>query len=191
MRRAFTLIELLIVIAILAVLAGIGYSATGEVRERARQTGCVSNLRQFGIAIQMYRQDYNGIEVGTPEQMGLPPAPLVFIDAIRPSGGRYLKQDKSVLLCPNLPPELREQLHPEERWVSVYNYQTWRPGEHPGPSFEECVRQRGSDYPIMIDTWHDRPRADRIPTTQLLLLLRLDGRVSRSVASRRAPVWQR
>ena len=45
-RAGFTLIELLVVIAILTILAGILFPVFGQVRERARQTVCVSNLRQ-------------------------------------------------------------------------------------------------------------------------------------------------
>lgn len=190
-HRGFTLVELLIVIAILAVLSGIGYSAAGGVRERARQTVCVSNLRQIGMAIQMYRQDYNGAEVGTAEQMGLPPSPLVIADGIRPGGARYLKPDKGIFLCQDLPAEIRSQIDLETSWFSVYNYNIWRAGETTNPPFEEAVAKRGSEFPILIDQWHDNPRADRIPTTSFLLLARLDGRVSRSLGARRTSLWER
>ena len=50
-RRGFTLIELLIVIAVVAILAAFLFPVFGRVRERARQTACLSNLRQLGLAI--------------------------------------------------------------------------------------------------------------------------------------------
>ncbi|RYX82232.1 DUF1559 domain-containing protein [bacterium] len=58
-RSAFTLIELLVVIAIITILAAILFPVFARVREKARQTTCQSNLKQFGNAILMYVQDYD------------------------------------------------------------------------------------------------------------------------------------
>ena len=56
-RRGFTLIELLVVIAIIAMLSAILFPVFQSIRENARRTACMSNMKQIGLAVQMYLQD--------------------------------------------------------------------------------------------------------------------------------------
>jgi prepilin-type N-terminal cleavage/methylation domain-containing protein/prepilin-type processing-associated H-X9-DG protein len=60
-RCGFTLIELLVVIAIIAVLASILFPVFARARAKARQATCLSNLRQIGLAMTMYVQDFDGV----------------------------------------------------------------------------------------------------------------------------------
>ncbi len=98
-RSGFTLIELLVVIAIIAILAAILFPVFAQAREKARQTSCISNTKQYSTATLMYVQDYdetmpfasylNGFCVAT------------FYWEVAP----YVKNDQ-VTLCPSDPKAL-------------------------------------------------------------------------------------
>jgi prepilin-type N-terminal cleavage/methylation domain-containing protein/prepilin-type processing-associated H-X9-DG protein len=60
-RKGFTLIELLVVIAIIAILAAILFPVFARAREKARQTSCLSNVKQLTLGVQMYTQDYDEV----------------------------------------------------------------------------------------------------------------------------------
>jgi len=78
-RSAFTLIEMLVVVAVIALLAAILIPSVLGAREAARATACLSNLKQMGHAVQMYTQDNRSILPG-------PTTPLLFRSGLNLNG---------------------------------------------------------------------------------------------------------
>ena len=100
-KRGFTLIELLVVIAIIAILAAILFPVFAQAREKARQTSCLSNTKQLGLAFIQYAQDYDehmpnayaGADgsasgaSGAPSGTGCPTAPGTYTKTFGHTGG--------------------------------------------------------------------------------------------------------
>jgi len=95
---AFTLIELLVVIAIIAILAAILFPVFAQAREKARQASCLSNMKQLGLGITMYAQDYDDALVPGQQDNGASATPryLYWGTLIQP----YLK-NFDVMWCPS------------------------------------------------------------------------------------------
>ncbi|MFO7945480.1 MAG: DUF1559 domain-containing protein [Armatimonadota bacterium] len=104
--NGFTLIELLVVIAIIAILAAILFPVFARAREKARQTSCLSNVKQLSLGVQMYLQDFDETlpfahlyTTGTPDHnefSGLSRNFLYWMDLIKP----YVK-NKQFYNCPS------------------------------------------------------------------------------------------
>ena len=99
-KHGFTLTELLIVIAIIAILAAILFPVFAQAREKARQTSCLSNQKQIGLAVMQYIQDYD-------ESFPLEESPDYSMDwtqLVQPyikNGGTGYSANKGVFACPS------------------------------------------------------------------------------------------
>lgn len=102
-KRGFTLIELLVVIAIIAILAAILFPVFAKARENARRISCISNLKQRGLGMMQYTQDYDEVLVanwgGVDGWQASRPAPTErykWMDSIHP----YVKSEQ-IYNCPS------------------------------------------------------------------------------------------
>ena len=98
MRRAFTLVELLVTVAIIGTLVGIMVPAAGAIRRESRNAGCLANLRQCFVAVDSYRQQRNG---QLPICEFLPVVTSAGIDGGLPKYlGGFLPEDSECWKCP-------------------------------------------------------------------------------------------
>ncbi len=133
-RKGLTLVEALVVMAILSVLTGVLAPVLSKAREAARRAKCASNLKQIGLALSMYRQDYDGFNL------------LALVDWR--GGGRILWADQlsvyvvgrparmeemPVFLCPSLGrwEPACDLPHAEHGYTGGYAYNTY-PGAWSG-----------------------------------------------------------
>ncbi len=106
---AFTLIEILVVLAIIGILAAILFPAFSRAQETARQTNCASNLNQIYIAVNQYYQDTKRYpdslvdllptDADYDDGTAAPGAPPVVLQVVK--GADYLKGGADILRCPN------------------------------------------------------------------------------------------
>jgi prepilin-type N-terminal cleavage/methylation domain-containing protein len=156
-RRAFTLVELLVVIAILSALAAILFPVLAQTREKARQATCTSQMRQIGLALHMYRDDFDELP---PHLSTLAPTyvndPRLFVCPDDPKHGHqagndflegdlYLKSGVSYDYLPN--------------WSEAIKLGWWHPGPQYGPGKWDALT------PISQCAWHWANQFDKNKTT--------------------------
>jgi prepilin-type N-terminal cleavage/methylation domain-containing protein/prepilin-type processing-associated H-X9-DG protein len=103
-RKGFTLIELLVVIAIIAILAAILFPVFAKAREKARQSSCSSNLKQIGLGIMQYVQDWDETFPSGGHCLGNQPAGgelgWTGTASLQPVADSYVKSN-AVFKCPS------------------------------------------------------------------------------------------
>lgn len=153
-KTGFTLIELLVVIAIIAILAAILFPVFARARENARRSSCMSNMKQIGLGVMQYLQDYD--ERYMPEHDE-------WVDAVQP----YIKS-KQIFRCPSLS-ESDADYAPDPRPEADYSINGLFAHGTAQASFQTVAeqimmgeRKKGEEH-IDYHFWHDEnPEPDAI-----------------------------
>ncbi len=143
--QGFTLTEMLVVLAIIAVLAGIAFPIMGSLSGRAREAACLGNLRAVGVGLQGYLQDHGqrlpDLEAGrASEDSDLPVLETVLLPYV---------DSPDVFHCP----EDREEF---AKTGSSYGWNSTQSGLHISKLSFFGIKDRPDKIPLIIDkeAWH-------------------------------------
>ncbi|MCS7191922.1 MAG: DUF1559 domain-containing protein [Armatimonadetes bacterium] len=160
-RGGFTLIELLVVIAIIAILAAILFPVFSRAREKARQTSCLSNVKQIGLGILQYAQDYDErlpfpwYGPNAPWHDADPNLCKKYLDVIEP----YVKNIQ-IFRCPS---------RPGQGWGGGHAYRPWGYSYHCGANWGTSLAEIHSPANKILlgdavwDDWRINPRWWSLP----------------------------
>ncbi len=147
-----TLVEILLVLAIIATLAGLIFAAFGPARESARQRICVSNLHQIGLALSLYIADYEGTDPipgvrMSHSQLGFPGGHSHTVDVVYQT---YIKS-RDVMFCPSYHGASSLAGLGSTYWWPVYVTEEAAPElDLPG-----IVARRGAEYVLVACDQHN------------------------------------
>lgn len=151
MKRAFTILEILVVIAIILVLLSLTFPAFTGAKGRAYETTCISNLKQVYSAAQMYMIDHDG-----------PPPNSLLAEAWRPY----------------LPLAIAHGCHAaagnQDRYIAG-DYALSFPSPTMDREMRECAERRGDEFPVAHDWWHLHTVFAASVGRKALLLVRSNG----------------
>lgn len=173
--KAFSMIELLVVIAVIGILAALLLPALNQAKEKGKRTVCQSNLRQLGMALNLYADEHNQYPTcfrliptgrGAPDAKGSQVS--VWNSLILP----YLSQNSDVFNCPSFPPFFRWTTNPS---ALGYLYPTNIEGNRP---FCYAINASGvavvnlglvKATPLNADTITRKPTEIRVPADMIAI----------------------
>jgi len=195
-KGGLTLIELLVVIGIIAVLAGILWVVLAPAREKGRLTHCINNFRQLYIALENYRQDWNGVDVDTArnfDDYALPLTPYMVVGTWPFQKVLWIWGTQDLWICRSRAPNSRMKLYGN---VYIdYEYRPWAryalclfpdmPEEEAKllksyiEQLEQEFRKRRDEFVVLYDLAHGEPSEFATSGRILVdsLILRLNGQI--------------
>jgi prepilin-type N-terminal cleavage/methylation domain-containing protein len=180
-KEGLTLVELLVVIGIIAVLAGILWVVLAPARNKARIAHCINNFRQIHMALEIYRQEWDGIDpemANSFRDLCLPPEPC----QVFPTGNLSLRVEcvggLEIWKC-----TVSRLKTPSRDYSYVKYYISDSEGIDPKQiqkEIEQKFKLRRGDLPIVFDINHDSDGT--FYEGLYILILRLNGKIEAKLA---------